>query len=218
MNSGARSGDSWKAKLHPTFVKAAEYQKKVLLLMRSDSSADKEAASRLSVDLPPDLAREADALYNEMAASGKPRRQSSVLIYGLEGVPSGTTISEEHYTLHWLCWFKYNKTYKKLQQEYSGGDFRAAKQLHQLNLEFDKWRFGITDSNKLKFKTDLDHFDLIIAGLDLGLQNLTPSELAECFDTLCPCGSPHFPENLSKLRKRILETFPLENGTQDVEA
>ena len=37
-------------------------------------------------------------------------------------------------------------------EKYKGGDFKAAKQLHKLNLEFDKWRFGLLDPNKLKFK------------------------------------------------------------------
>jgi hypothetical protein len=214
MNSLTPPSDAWRSKLHPTFVKAAEYQKKVLLLLRSDSPADKEAASQLSVDLPPDLQLEANALYEQLEASGKPRRRSSILIFALEGMPPGTTISEEHYIFHWLCWFKYNKPYKQLMEEYKGGDFRAAKQLHQLNLEFDKWRFGKTDPNKLKFKTNLDHFDLVAAGLELGIESLTPNELAECFDKLCPCGGPHFPENLSKLRKRIMKAFPLEKGAK----
>jgi hypothetical protein len=186
-----------------------------LLLLRSDSTADKEAASRLSVELPPDLQGEADAFYEQMEASGKPRRRSSILIYALEGLPPGSTISEEHYMFHWICWFKYNKTYRRLMEEYRGGDFRAAKQFHQLNSEFDKWRFGKTDPNKLKFKTNIDHFDLIVAGLDLGIENLTSSELADCFDVLCPCGGPHPPENLSKFRQRIVKAFPLEDCAGD---
>jgi hypothetical protein len=206
---------SWKAKLHPLFIGAAEYQKQVLRLLRSDSAADKQNASRLSVNLPPDLVRDAEALHDEMQASGKLRRRSSIKMYGLEDIPPGSTISEEHYVYHWLCWFKYNKTVKTLQAEYASGSFKAAKQFHQLNLEFDKWRLGLTDPNKMKFKTDLDHFDLITAGLNLGIETLTPTELADCFDALCPCGGPHFPENLSKLRKRICLAFPVEDsGTE----
>jgi hypothetical protein len=165
--------------------------------------------------LPPDLVQAAEALYDQMEASGKPRRKSPLTIYGLEDIQPGSTVSEEHYIYHWLCWFRYGKTVKELMAEYRNGSFKAAKQFHQLNLEFDKWRFGRVDPNKIRFKTDLDHFDLVVAGLDMGIEDLTPIELAECFDALCPCGKPHFPENLAKLRKRVLDEFPLEGGSLD---
>jgi hypothetical protein len=152
MHQGSRANDTWRAKLHPLFIKAAEYQREVLRLLRSNLPEDKEKAAQLSVDIPPELARDAETLHDEMQASGKPRRRSSLKIYGLEDTPPGSTISEEHYIYHWLCWFRYNKTVKALQAEYASGSFRAAKQFHQLNLEFDKWRFGVTDPNKLRFK------------------------------------------------------------------
>jgi len=75
---------------------------------------------------------------------------------------------------------------------------------------FDKWRFGLLDPNKLKFKTDLDHFDLMISGIDFGLDQLSDEELAVCFDELCPCSRPHFGENLRKLRIRIERQFPVQ--------
>jgi hypothetical protein len=65
-----------------------------------------------------------------------------------------------------------------------------------------------SDPNKLKFKTDLDHFDLMVFGTDLGLEPLSDEELAECFDELCPCGKEHYGENLRKLRTRIDKQFP----------
>jgi len=208
MSSRASNPGDWRAKVHPIFIKAAEYQKKVLLLTRSASAADQEEATRLSRELPSDLVQEAERLHDEMKAAGQLRHRSSVSIYGLQGLREGSVISEEHYMFHWLCWFKYNKTVEQLMKEYKSGDFKAAKQFHKLGLEFDKWRFGQTDPNKLKFKTDLDHFDLVVAGLDLGIKSLSTDELADCFDALCPCGKPHDPENLRKLRQRIETAFP----------
>jgi hypothetical protein len=46
------------------------------------------------------------------------------------------------------------------------------------------------------------------AGLDFGLDILTANELADCFDALCTCGAKqHDPENLRKLRTRILQSL-----------
>lgn len=111
---------------------------------------------------------------------------------------------------HWLCFCRFNKTAEQLVREYESGSMKAAKQVHKLSLEYDRWRFGQLDPNKLKFKIDLDHFGLITFGLGLGLEVLSAMELADCFDAVCPCGKPHFPENLSKLRTRIIKAFPPE--------
>jgi hypothetical protein len=76
-------------------------------------------------------------------------------------------------------------------------------QVERLSGQFDH-----VDPNRLKSETDIDHFDLMMAGLDLGLAAFAPEELADCFDALCPCGKVHDPENLSELRKRIDRSFP----------
>ena len=42
-------------------------------------------------------------------------------------------------------------------------------------------------------------------GLDLGIEALSAEELADCFDELCACGKRHTPDNLRKLRTRLLQ-------------
>ena len=200
--------ENWRDKVHPFFVEVAEYQKKVTQLTFSGSKADRAEADRLSKEIPEDLMRRAEQLHDEMKAAGKPRRKASLVIYGAEGLPPGSEIPLEQYMLCWLCWFKYNKTLTQLLRERDSGNLKAIKQFNRLILEFDKWQYGYTDPNKLKFKTNLDHFDLMIAGLDLGIEMLSPEELADCFDELCPCGKEHDPELLAKLRKRIDAFFP----------
>jgi hypothetical protein len=208
MSSNPQDIESWRAKVHPFFIKSAEYQKRVTLLSNSPSAADQAEATRLSVEIPPGIMEEAERLHDELKASGKLRRQCSLAMFGADGLPPDTKISMEHFMFHYLCWFRYNKTAEKLKSEYQGGNLKAIKQMNRLNLEFDLWRFGKLDPNKLKFKTDRDHFMLMVAGLDLGLEALTPYELANCFDALCPCGMEHDPENLAKLRRRIDTSFP----------
>ncbi len=41
-------------------------------------------------------------------------------------------------------------------KEYDSGSLKAAKQVHKLSLEYDNWRFGKLDPNKLK--TDIESF------------------------------------------------------------
>jgi hypothetical protein len=117
-------------------------------------------------------------------------------------------ISQGDYMFHWLCWYRYGKTAEQLVREYNSGSLKAARQLHKVSMEYDEWRFGKLDPNNLKFKIDIDHFELMTSGLDLGIENLTALELSSCFDELCPCGDSHVQENLVKLRVRILKAFP----------
>jgi len=56
----------------------------------------------------------------------------------------------------------------------------------------------------MHFKFDSHHIQIMLAGLKLGLRDLSPSELADCYDELCNCGKPHDPENINKLRTRVI--------------
>ncbi|MBZ5643908.1 MAG: hypothetical protein LAO19_14195 [Acidobacteriia bacterium] len=194
--------------MHPFFIKISKYQKRVSLLTRSGTSGDREEADRLSREIPAEIMQEAERLHEEMKAAGKIRHRALLAILGAENYPPGTVISQGDYMFHWLCWFRYGKTAEQLVREYDSGSLKAAKQVHKLSMEYDQWRFGQLDPNNLKFKTDVDHFDLMTSGLDLGLENLTALELSSCFDELCPCSGPHVQENLVKLRARILKAFP----------
>jgi hypothetical protein len=147
----------------------AEFQKRVLLLTRSDSAAEREEAQRLTREMPEELVQEAEKAYRKLQSRGALRYQHIGTIFGARGRPPESSLSEEEYTFRYFCWFRYNRLPEELMAEYNLGSFKAAKQLHGLRLEFDKWRFGKLDPNKLKFKTDVDHFDLIAFGLDWGV-------------------------------------------------
>ena len=42
-------------------------------------------------------------------------------------------------------------------------------------------------------------------GLELGFRVLSPAELADCYDEMCNCGKSHDPENMNKLRARVIK-------------
>jgi hypothetical protein len=87
---------------------------------------------------------------------------------------------------------------------------RAAKERSSIRLvrawnDFQKWRYGKLHAEELKTKYDREHRNLIMMGLDFGIENLTAEELADFANDECPCGSrDHAPENLRKLRSRVL--------------
>jgi hypothetical protein len=67
----------------------------------------------------------------------------------------------------------------------------------------DYWRLlkgARLEDLKLRFSS---HFGIITQGLDFGLAGLTPDELADCLDEICPCGLKHSSTYLKKLRARI---------------
>lgn len=67
----------------------------------------------------------------------------------------------------------------------------------------DYWRFITKGPAALKLGRKWDHFSVLIQGLDFGLDRLTPEELAECLDEICPCGLRHSVGYLKKIRTSI---------------
>jgi len=199
---------TWRDKVHPFFIKSAEMSKRIVILARSDSLADRQEIARLNKDVMPEIMREAELLYDEQQAAGRIRHLGFLKALGIDQLPPGTELPDGEFIYRFLCWFRFGKNAEQLTALYEAGDLKAVKQMHKLRLEYDMWKLGKVDPNKLKFKTDLDHFVLLNGGLDLGLEDLNPDQLAECFDELCPCGRVHEPENLKKLRRRIVKMFP----------
>ncbi|PYV67590.1 MAG: hypothetical protein DMG97_14960 [Acidobacteria bacterium] len=85
------------------------------------------------------------------------------------------------------------------------GNWQASKQILSVLSDYERWKFGKLDPNDMRFKMDRPRCNLMAFGLDFGLEKLTADELVNCFDSLCTCEKEHDPENLRKLRDRILK-------------
>jgi hypothetical protein len=59
------------------------------------------------------------------------------------------------------------------------------------------------------FKTDEIHSDLIELGSGLGIAELTAEELADCFESICPCGKEHNADAMKNQRRRVLRQLQL---------
>ena len=84
-------------------------------------------------------------------------------------------------------------------------DLEAFARLNRTNSDYLQWRRG----QPIKaFKIDPDHWTLLEMGCDLGLDELTSEELADCFDMLCPCGLEfHEGDALKKQRGRVRKSM-----------
>jgi hypothetical protein len=69
----------------------------------------------------------------------------------------------------------------------------------------DRIRYGKLDVNKMHFKFDSHHILIMQTGLELGFRDLSSNQLADCYDEVCNCGETHDPENMKKLRSRVIK-------------
>jgi hypothetical protein len=78
-------------------------------------------------------------------------------------------------------------TFRELivQLERDPGRYPKLLKVHRAYYRF---RAGKTSFRDLKLKFHFDHFSIMVQGLDFGLGGLNESELAACFDEICPCG------------------------------
>jgi hypothetical protein len=196
---------SWRDKLHPFFIRMAEMNKNIFELSASSSQQDRDEAERLKRNPPQELFDEAERLHDEFERDGKFKYNAVGRMLGLGEVAPGSTISLDQFMLARFAFFKYGKTIPELLAERNAGSWKASQQLLGVQHDYEAWAFGKLNVDEQQFKLDVDHFLIVVGGLNLGIEALTPGELADCLDELCPCGKPHYPENVRKLRIRILK-------------
>jgi hypothetical protein len=197
---------NWREKVHPFFVRMLEYNNQVMKLHMSPNEADRKEAQRLTRDPPPDLAEEAVRMHDVIPSSDRPQHDAYLSIFGIAGTPEGGKMPEEdQVALGWLAFNKFGKSIVDLIRGDAAGDEKSSRQLLSVQKAYQDWRYGKLDINKMRFKFDSHHIQMMQAGLELGLRNLSPAELADCYDEMCNCGKPHEPENIKKLRTRVVE-------------
>ncbi len=196
----------WRKKIHPFFLRVAEENKKIVQLNASSSPQDREEAQRLIQNPPVELVEEARRLGDGFAKSGRVGYLPAMTMLGLESVPPDPEISDTHYMLSWLSWFRYGKSLPQLAEQRET-DWKAAKQFVKVLRDYEAWRFGRLDPDKRRFKMDQRHQELVANGLNFGIEDLTTEELADFFYALCPCGERHSAENLRKLRTRVMRVI-----------
>lgn len=195
----------WRGKVHPFFIRMLEYNNQVAKLRASPNEADQKEAQRLTREPPPKLAAEANRMHDAIPPSERPQHDAYLSIFGAVDAPEGGTMSEGQFTMGWLAFNKFGKSIVELKRGDAAGDEKSSRQLLSVQKAYQAWRYGKLDVNKMSFKFDSHHILIMQAGLELGLRDLTPNQLADCYDEMCNCGKAHNPENINKLRTRVIK-------------
>ena len=201
----ASAQTNWRAKVHPFFVRMLEYNNQVAKLRASPNEADQMEAQRLTREPPWELAEEADRMHDAIPPSERPQHDAYLSIFGIQDAPKGGTMSEGQFTMGWLAFNKYGRSIVELVQGDAAGDEKSSRQLLGVQKAYQDWRYGKLDVNKMHFKFDSHHILIMQTGLELGFRVLSPTELADCYDEMCNCGKSHDPENMTKLRTRVIK-------------
>lgn len=209
LSTGPKDKEEWRKRVHPFFIRVMEQFKQIEPLSRSASEEDRAKAQQWARNPPQEWRKQARELGEQLRRDGIVQRNIAGKILDLDLLDESEVKepSDEQYMLCWLSWFKYGKTWRQLQYERNCGDWAASKQILAVLNDYEMWKFGKLDPNDMRFKIDRPHFNLMAFGLEFGLDKLTADELVDCFDALCTCGEDHHPENLRKLKARILDSL-----------
>jgi hypothetical protein len=204
INIPASTKATWREKVHPFFVRMMEYNNRVAKLRSSPNEGDQKEAERLTRNPPAELTEEADRMHDAVPASERPQHDAYLSIFGAVDAPEGGTMSEGQFTMGWLAFNKFGKSIVELIHGDAAGDEKSSRRLLSVQKAYQDWRYGRLDVNKMQFKFDSHHILIMQSGLELGLRDFSAKDLADCYDELCNCGELHDPENMNKLRVRVI--------------
>jgi len=196
---------NWRDKVHPYFIHMLEYNNEVIRLYMSPNQADRKEAERLTREPPPELVEETNRMHDAIPTSERPRHDAYLSIFGIVDAPEGGTMPKGQFELGWLAFNKFGKSIGELKDGDAAGDEKSSRQLLSVQKAYQDWRYGKLDIINTRFKLDSHHIQIMQAGLELGLRDLSPNELADCYDEVCNCRESHDPENMNKLRTRVIK-------------
>jgi hypothetical protein len=189
-DSSENPASKWKTKVDPLFLKIANIYKE-----------NCDAVDALGPGQSHELYEEIDKRFRQRLAEIKQEIDDK---YKSEDVVSSVIClgaqNEEEMLFAYYCYVRTRKPLWKLAQEEWDGDLKATEQLLRLRKDWADLAKG--DGIK-PLKIKLDHWNILEMGLPLGLDKLSATALAECFDEICPCGEIHDADTLKKLRAKI---------------
>jgi hypothetical protein len=94
-------------------------------------------------------------------------------------------------------------TFRELITELDN-DPRVYAKLLKVHTAHYRFLAGEGSFRDLKLKFQIDHFSIMVQGLDFGLETLNQWQLAKCFDEICSCGRHrHSVEGLKRFRTSV---------------
>jgi hypothetical protein len=215
----------WKSKLHPAFVEMADAYRKFMVefeaileeARRSEEAAGPNMSSGQKLRIAARVVSSRDELTSrfdkkiaEIDNRHKPLEPSPLCYPYLSLTDLPKEISHEErdaQTLfEWIHWERHHESAKKDAEADSQGDLDAFERLSRTGRE---WRIITFKKGPIKpFQGGIYHQDLLGMGLSFasGMEKLTAEELADFFDTYCPCDTEiHDSGALRKQCLRLIE-------------
>ncbi|HXW55538.1 MAG TPA: hypothetical protein VEJ67_07310 [Candidatus Cybelea sp.] len=196
--------NDWQKRVDPVFVRYWSATKKLALVGRKNRAEKKKAFDELSA-------------ASRLMPTAPPKAQNSIsarvwaeILRPLDGEtwPHGGEPGKAYAVNPEACAFfrdlvflQLGISYRELitQAEEDSNAHRLLLRIHHDYYRF-RWECGFEG---LRLKFNLNHFRIILQGLDYGLNRLNEMELASCFNEICPCAQAHSGEYLKKLRVRV---------------
>lgn len=218
----------WKSKLHPAFVEMANAYTKFMLeleaILEEAHRAEEAAGANMSPGEKSQIAARVVSRRDELMSRfekkiaeidnrHKPLAASPLCYPYLTDLPKETPIEErDAQTLFdWIHWERHHQSANKDAEADSQGDLEAWQRLARTGTD---WRTITFKKGPIKpFQGGIYHQDLLGIGLSFatGMEKLTAEELADFFDTYCPCGTEI--HDSGALRKQCLRLVKdLENA------
>jgi len=169
-----------------------------------------EARKALGANLSPELIAKIDARMEERLEAIKrkysgpvppgPNTFAAQIIFSDEALTSESDTQGIVETLHWERW---KIPLKQDLEKVRARDWDASRRVQRTISDLEQLRCG--EGPIQRFRGNLEHSNMFQVLWGFGIENLTPLELADFFDSFCPCGSaePHDPDALKKQRARF---------------
>jgi len=196
--------NEWRKRVDPVFVQYWSATKKLIVVGPKNRAEKKRAfdelsaASRLMPNAPPKVQNPISArvwaeIHRPLDGETWPHGGEPGKAYAVN--PEASSFFRD------LVFLQLGISYRELitRAERESNAHRVLLRIHRDYYRFC-WECGFKG---LRLKFNLDHFRIIVQGLDYGLNSLNEIELASCFDEICPCAQVHSGEYLKKLRRRV---------------
>lgn len=178
---------SWERKVHPAFQIGAKAFKEAIQALESIGP---DAPLKLRREIEDRLLSHLQDIWTRFPELKSPTNR---LLYSWS--PDSRLNDLEH--LHWR---RHQEPLHRDLAKVQADDLDALRRVNRTTSDYLGWR---RQQPVKSFKIDPDHWTLFEMGFDLGLNELSSEELADCFDTVCPCGCTHDADALKKQRARF---------------
>jgi len=199
------------AKCHPAIFELAQLGKEIV-----------EGLNTLPPNPPPQLVAEIEARLERRTeeihrrySGTNPPPPNTFAAQSIFSEEALTSESDGQGVAEWMHWKRHRTPAKQDAQKSRAKDWEASKRLQRTSADFEQVRCGKGPVQHFKnaTKDGLEHSTMFEILWGLGLEKFTPEELADFFDSYCPCGSDgHDPEALKKQRDRFRKTVSVSTS------